>query len=149
MNLSASVAPWSGVVRGLSLLFPLHWQEVGIDVPLDINYRAYYQLEKSGGLIVVGLWKETEIVGYWSFFLSPFLHSQGVRVAHTDMLFIRKDCRSGGAFRLLYAEAHKTLLARGVKLWFVGEKNKKPLGKLLQRYGFVAEETSYMKRLGK
>ncbi len=147
MTLRVGLERWEEAVGELSSLFPLHWEEVGLQVPLDINYRAYSELARSGGLLLFAVRAGDSLVGYWTMLLAPLLHSRSLRAAHTDMLFIHPEFRSGGAWRQLQQTVERELIVRGVKLWFVSDKMRKPLGLLLARSGFSPEETSYVKRL--
>jgi len=146
-ELRADAVRWGDVVGELSQLFPFHHQEVGLADDCVMNYRAYEALARSGDFIVVVLRSGGRIVGYWTLVVSPFLHSMGKRVAHTDLVFVRKEFRSRVAWKALHKKVEEILLARGVNFWFVGSKAKKPLTALLSREGFQLEEMSFVKRL--
>lgn len=143
----ADAVRWGDVVGELSQLFPLHHREVGLADTCAMNYRAYEALARSGDFVVVVLRVQGAIVGYWTLLVSPFLHSMGKRVAHTDLVFVREEFRSRVAWKALYNKVKEILLARGVDFWFVGSKAKKPLAALLSREGFELEEMSFVKRL--
>jgi GNAT superfamily N-acetyltransferase len=147
--MKAEVVKWGDVVGELSRLFPLHWEEAGLGGAFCVNYPAYRNAAASGGLVVVVVKDEGKIVGYWTLLVAPLLHNLGLRAAHTDMVFVHPLWRSRGAFAKLYEMVEKTLLDKGVDVWFVGAKVKSQFGKILSRKGFVAEETAYMKRMPK
>lgn len=143
------VEDWSAVLPELLPLFPQHWKEVLAPAPLDMCFSAYRQMEKNGSLLLVTLRSDEKLVGYWTLMITPLLHSQTLRTAQTDLLFIQRDYREGGqGFRTLWSGTREALLSRGVKLWFVGAKLAKPLGPLLEAYGFHPQEMSYLCRLG-
>lgn len=139
---------WAGALSELNGLFPLHWTEVQSTIPLEMNYAAYRSLEAAGRLVLVTLRDGGALVGYWTCVLAPFLHSRSLRAASTDMVFIKKEARGDRAFPRLHAKMEEVLLRSGVSLWFVGEKVAKPIGAVLQRVGFVPDETVFVKRLG-
>lgn len=149
MRVRVSLERWQDVVRLMVPLFHEHWEEVGLGTALEMDYRAYSKLAASGGLLCVCVWAEARLVGYWTLLLSPFLHQRSIRAAHTDLLFVQKEFRSGATFRALFRRVEKELLTRSVELWFVGEKLRRPIGPLLTRYGFSPEEQSWVKRLEK
>lgn len=144
----AHAVKWRDVVGELSQLFPQHFAEgIGTGMALNINYRAYEQAERSGALLIVGLWRGDSLVGYWTLLVSPFLHSMSHRAAHTDLLYVVPAARSRVAWKTLCKAVQEILLAKGVDFWFVGSKAKRPIGALLEREGFTLEELSYVKRL--
>ena len=147
--LHAKVERWEDALGEMLGLFPLHWKEVASPVPLDMHFSTYRKLAENGTLLLVGLRDGAKLVGYWTLIITPFLHSQSVRAAQTDLLFIHPEARGGGqGFSLLWKVAKEALLARKVGLWFVGEKLVKPLGPLLQKYGFTPHEMAYICELG-
>lgn len=146
-ELHAHAVRWGEVVGELSQLLPAHHQETGLGEALNMNYRAYEGLARSGGLQVVVLRRGSALVGYWTLVVSPFLHSMGHRVAHSDLIYITPAARSRVAWKILFRAVQQILLAKGVDFWFVGSKAKRPIGALLEREGFSLEELSYVKRL--
>ena len=139
---------WAGAVGELGKLFPLHWEEVKYSFPLEPNYNAYRGLEAAGALVLVTLREQDALVGYWTCVLTPSLHSRSLRAATTDMVFIKKDHRAGGAFLLLQSKMEEILRKHKVSLWFTGEKLANPIGPALLRVGFAPEERVFLKRLG-
>ena len=147
-SLEAKQESWAQSIGELNSLFPLHWEEVQYAMPLAMNYIAYRSLEAAGTLVLVTLRDDATLVGYWTCVLSPSLHSRSLRAASTDLVFIKKGSRAGGAFSILQRKMEEILLHHKVSLWFTGEKLANPIGPALLRAGFSPEERIFLKRLG-
>ncbi len=75
-----------------------HWQEVVRDKrPLDPYWELYRATEQAGNLVCFCARKDDEIVGYTVFFLQPDIHSRHVILASNNTVFLKKECRTGGA----------------------------------------------------
>lgn len=148
----AQLENWVQCERELAALFPLHWQEAtqrGEMLPLEMNWPLYRKACHAGALQLATLRAGRELVGYWSVMVGPHLHSKSRRVAHTDLVFIRRERRKGRGLLLLHSVLEQRLRALGVTAWFVAEKehlaNARPL---YTRLGFNPEERIYVKFLG-
>jgi GNAT superfamily N-acetyltransferase len=147
-------------LSGIEDLIALNWEEVE-DVktvsPLAIDWASYRQLENQK-VLRVGLMRHAgRLVGYNIFFVKPTLHSRDTIWAVNDLVYLDPEYRLGLNGVRLIVEAEELLRKDGVKVILYGAKPSRDLGEtdrrgsvaqLLQKLGYGAFDTSWVKALG-
>ena len=105
------------IEQELSKIFPEHYAEVSStpEIPLDINYESYKNIQANGNLVLTTCRKNSELVGYTIFIVSPNIHNKGCLTAYEDLYYIRKQHRKGRIGINLFKHAEEVLKQRGVK----------------------------------
>lgn len=149
--ISAQVEPWADRVEELKLLFPTHHAEVALyqdRMPLDPQYGEYARLDGQGRLLLVTARVAGALVGYLILLLGGAMHYGSTLTARMDAIWIDPAHRDGTAGRRLIAEARRELTRRGVKLWWMGSKDHKPIAALYRAMGFEQQESYFAMWLG-
>lgn len=135
------------------LMAPLwreHWAEIAshADIPLAPDHVAYERIEDSGALRVWVVRSGEALVGYAIWFVRPHLHYAGTLYALQDVLYVAPEHRARGLGPRLIRHCDQALAAEGVVVAMHHVKLAHPaLGRLLERAGYQAVETTYAKRL--
>lgn len=132
-------------------LLKMHWEEIAQDkatMPLDVAVEAYRQLDAEGGLSLVTVRVDEELVGYFVSFVRPHLHYQSTLCAYVDLYYVAPAYREGLFALELFKQAEACLRARGVQKVFAGTKTYKHVGALFRRLHWRETETLYTKWLG-
>lgn len=130
-----------------SLIIP-HWEEVALnkkEIPLDVDWDWYRQIEDAGILHVTTARAGDELVGYALFVVSGSLRYKGLRMAENDVFYMSPERRKGleGARLFKAAEAH--LKSKGVHKMLLKTKLHKDLDVLFRRLGYKPIERYYSK----
>lgn len=131
--------------------FPAHWEELGLfkdKMPLDPQYGVYLEHDAAGQAFLATLRADGALVGYFVGFITPGLHYQQTLTCKMDICFIQPAFRNAGSGFLLFETVKAALRKRGVKLWWVGSKNHKPIEAFFQAFGFTQEEAYFAMWLG-
>lgn len=101
----------------LANIFPIHYAEVSStpEIPLDINYESYINIQEAGNLVLTTCRKDGELIGYTVFIVSPNIHNKTCLTAYEDLYYIRKQYRKGRIGIRLFQHAEECLKKRGVK----------------------------------
>lgn len=126
--------------RGRGLL-ARHWSELTAQryrqvLPLDPDWRAYYELEERGHLLVLVAEVEGELAGYSVNIVTRHPHSAGSLVATNDLLFIDKPYRRGGLGLHLIEETEAAARERGCSLLMIHNQPGSRLHELLDHRGY-------------
>lgn len=135
----------------LECLFPAHHAELGLfkdKMPLKPQYAVYFEREAKGEFILPTAREDGALVGYWPTFVARGLHYGDTLTATMDILWVHPEHRKGGVGKMLLDFLKVELKRRGVKLWWVGSKNHKPIEWFFEANGFVAAERYYCQWIG-
>ena len=127
----------------LKPLLPDHWRELGLyqdRMPLDPDFDQYFAREDAGQLVYCTLRVNGTLQGYFIGVVVPGLHYQTTLTCHMDICLIRPAFRGIKAGRVLFDAVEAELRRRGVKMWWVGSKNHKPIVGFFEALGFIPEE---------
>lgn len=126
-----------------------HWAETeaglmpeGPSIAVDL----YWALEKADALVAFGAFDGAELVGYSLAILGPHLH-YNVLYAQHDLLFVRADHRRGTLGLRLKDITEVAVKARGAKFVVWHAKPGSAFNTILERTGYIVEETVYRKDL--
>lgn len=139
-NLSVCVERLADCLEEMKPFFPVHHAELGLfkdRMPLDPQYDVYLRREDAGEVIAVCLREDGAMAGYFVGFVTPGLHYRQTLSCTMDICYIREDLRNGGAGRMLFSAVKAALTARGVKCWYVGSKDHKPIEEFYRAFGFT------------
>ena len=126
-----------------------HWLEVGNfkeDVPLDVDWEQYAEVNNQGSLQLITARNEDGIlVGYCTDFILNHIHHKATRYALNDAFFVRKQYRRNCVGKNLLKCVENELIKKGVNVWIVSSKCNKPITKLFDRLGFKKTDEQYSK----
>jgi GNAT superfamily N-acetyltransferase len=145
------VEPWDQFQHQAAPLWERHWEEIALDkaaIKLNVDFRAYDQMDAMGMLHVVVARDAGAIVGYHLSFVRPHFHYANSLTAYTDVYWVAPECRKGRVGIALFQFVEKTLKARGVERMFSACKLHKDVGKLFERLGWTETERVFSKRIG-
>lgn len=117
--------------------------------PLEVDLVQYEVLDATTNLRVYTARADGELVGYACYVLANHLHSRSERVAHHDGVFLAREHRAALAGVELVLHAERALRAEGVAIVYQAAAAGSPTGRMFERLGYVATETTYAKRLGR
>lgn len=138
-------------LEDLKPFFPAHHAELGLfkdKMPLDPRYDIYLRRDAAGEAILVTLREDGKVAGYFVGFVGPGLHYKQTLTCTMDICYIEPRLRSAGNGMLLFDAVKTALRQRGVKLWWVGSKNHKPIEAFFRAFGFTQEEAYFAMWLG-
>lgn len=140
--------------EAIALAEPLlrsHWQELATDKELMVLAPAsevYEELDRSGTLFVLGLFRDGDMVGYSANIVHPHLHYSGLIVCQNDVIFVDPDYRNGGDGVRLLAATEREARKRGARLILMHAKPDTPFDALLRRLkGYRVQDVIHSRRL--
>jgi len=113
----------------------------------DLDWDAYEALEQAGILKVFTVRSDEELVGYYSYVVSPSLHSRGLLQATVDAIYLHPMHRKGLTGYKLIKFAEKCLKEDGVKIILLGTTEVNPIDPLLLKLGYSKTEVKFEKVL--
>ena len=137
------------MVHGLLDLTQAHWQEIALDkdsVPLDIDWKRYFDAERAGLWRVFAAQEEEtkQLAGYISWGVGPHVRYKNTTYCIADVFYLAPQYRKGSTGYRLFKEAFAAL-PRPSKI-IVSEKlhfKDGRVGKLLERLGLRPIEKVY------
>lgn len=151
MTVTAQVENLTETLEELKPHFPAHWEELGLfkdKMPLDPQYDIYEKMDEAGQAFLATLRDGGRLVGYFVGFITPGLHYKQTLTCKMDIVYIDPAYRDAGNGFLLFETVKAALTKRGVKLWWVGSKNHKPIEAFFRAFGFAQEEAYFAMWLG-
>lgn len=128
-----------------------HYQELTMHkdkIKLAPDWELYDKMEKSNNfyLITARDGDTNELLGYSAWFVKPHIHYKETIVAANDVLFLRKDQRSGmtGIKLIKYSEQEMRKYAHKITWHVKGEPDFRPI---LHRLGYIDEDVIVGKML--
>lgn len=95
---------------GIEPLIRAHWREVAVhqdEVPLDVNWAQYEEMERLGRLFILTMRVNENLVGYNIFFVMAHMHYSKTIHALNDIVYVAPHQRGLDGVRLiLEAEKH-------------------------------------------
>jgi len=119
------VERWNDVQPELEPFAEIHWQEIALnhnEVPLDMDWDRYKELDNSGVLHLVTVRSEEEIIGYHISIINGHLHYKSTLHAFVDLYFVAKEHRNGRVGLKMFQFTEKKLKELGVKKIITGTK---------------------------
>ena len=131
-------------------LLQLHYEELTLykeRVALDPIWSRYNEMESAGSFYVFTVRDDGKLVGYSAFFLVPHMHYAAMRMAHNDVIFLRKDYRDAHTGKRLIELCESRMKELGADriTWHV--KLSLDWSPLLHRMGYASEEVVVGKML--
>lgn len=128
-----------------------HYEELTMNkdrVKLDPWYDEYIRLEANGQFFTVTVRDNEELIGYSSFIVKPHLHYRTIRVATSDVMFLKKEYRTSSTAGLkLIKYSIEMIRSLGVDKIVFRIKDSNDFSPILLRYGFQLEDRIYSKFL--
>lgn len=126
-----------------------HWQETEshFEAEPEPNLAAYKACEDAGVVVAFGAFDDEDVlVGYAVAFVLPHMH-HGFIYAQHDLLFLKKEYRSGRLGLNLMRRLEEASAAKGAKFILWHAKVGSDFAMLLDRMGYSKEEEVYRKDL--
>jgi GNAT superfamily N-acetyltransferase len=118
------------------------------DIPLCVDHLRYHNVENAGGLKVYTVRVDGALIGYCAFFVQQHLHYGTSKQAMQDVIYIDPAYRKGRLGLRLIKFCEEQLREEGVQVIMQHAKIAHPaLGVILERNGYEAMDTIYVKRL--
>ena len=146
--ITAQVEDLTARLDEMKPLFPLHWEELGLDkaeAPLDPQYDRYLDLDAAGKVVFVTVREDGALIGYFVGFIGPGLHYKTCQHLHMDIFWVHPDHRGQRGGMLLFSEVEREFRRRGGGRWVVGSKVHFPADWMFERLGFGKIEHVYSK----
>lgn len=131
-------------------LFTPHYNEVAKNkevMVLHPDYEKYYELEKLGALMILGVDYGNNLVGYSLNFIHHNLHYSALKVCQNDLLFLLPAHRASTAGLRLLKETEQRATRHGCKLMLWHAKQGSSLDLILQRRKYPVQDIIYSKQL--
>jgi GNAT superfamily N-acetyltransferase len=144
--ISVQEEQYPDIIETLKPLFPLHWEELGLNrdkVPLDPNYGEYLRRHHAGMVLMVTAREDGQLCGYSVNFIAPGLHYQRTLTLTTDIYWVKPDARGANIGVALFTEVLRLAKARGVRLIHAGVKEHFSAAWLFEKLGFEKIESYY------
>lgn len=138
--------PICEVIPQLVPLLQLHYAESELQrPPLNPDWNQIFYLNVRGTYRALFLFHEEELIGYFSFFISPSIHTSRLVATH-DILFVRKDWRTGRGALMLLREADRIMQDVGVTEVFAGHQGITQLDGLMKHMGYADVGVQYYRQ---
>jgi hypothetical protein len=141
------VENYEDVIAEMRLLHPAHWEEVGIEEPLSMDYVKYDELAKGGAFILVTAREKNKLVGYHLVIVSKSLRQKDKLCGFTDIFYLSTDFRKGFNGIRFLKFTMGVLRDAGVYRFLTTATTRNPFYRILERLGFVELERVFTKVL--
>jgi GNAT superfamily N-acetyltransferase len=130
-------------------LYEQHWEEVygKTDRKVEIDFPIYKQMEDMGLAFGLFAYYDNLIVGYSINLLGPNVHCAGGLTCTNDALYVDPLFRDTPLGIRLIKKTADTAKKSGADLMTWNSPLNSPLGKILQRLGYLPMETVYCKEI--
>ena len=149
--ITAQIEKLADTLEEMKPYFPVHWEEFGLykdRQPLDPQYDQYLLREQQGQVALATLREDGKLIGYFPVFINPGLHYKTTLTATMDIVYLPEQYRGNKYGYMLFDCMRTELKRRGVKMWWVGSKNHKPIQHFFEQFGFELAETYHCMWLG-
>lgn len=110
---------------------------------LNPDFAKYYELDHVGALIVLGVYRGSQLVGFSANIITNNLHYADLRYCQNDVLFLTKSERKGSAGLRLIRKTEEMARLEGAKIMLWHAKPGTTLDKLLPRMGASVQDVVY------
>lgn len=152
--MTAQVEDFMQGLDELKPLLPIHYKELSLHqfhgVPLNPQWDVYAARQARGELLYVTLREHGTLCGYFFGFIAPGLHYQDCLTLTMDVFYVVPEHRGHSGGLTLFDAVKREAKRRGVKAWFVGNKEhaKVHATALFLAMGFELSEQYYCLWLG-
>lgn len=125
-----------------------HAKELNVlDVPLDVDYNAYYNAAKAGCIALYTARDDDKLIGYALYWVNIHPH-YSILIATQDVLFLHQDYRKGRiGIKLLKYSEEKLKKDYNCKVIVQHTKKHKALDSLFSYLGYTEAEAVYLKEI--
>lgn len=144
-----AVEQYQDAIDEIKPYYQAHYDELASnkEIPLDPNYEAYDRMAEMGLMHVVTARLDGVLVGYHISIVFPHLHYKQSLTAHTDIYYLRPDCRIGRNGIELFKFMECSLKDKGVQRIYMMTKTDADKGAILERLGYAEKERIYTKMI--
>ena len=149
-GVSIQVERWNDCIAELLEYEVDHWNELGLDhqdVPQDINFDLYAQMDNAGSLHVVTARLDGHVIGYHISFVKTNPHYMSTLHAHVDLYYLKPEHRKSKIGVQMFKFAEQTLKEKGVVKLVTPTKLHLHHGALFRGLGYNEVETVFTKIL--
>lgn len=152
--MTAQQETFAGLMPELKSVIPQHYEELSLHqfhgIPLNPQFDIYLDRELRGELLTVTLRENGDLAGYFIGFVAPGLHYRDCLTLQMDIFYVVPSNRGQKGGIMLFSEVKRLAEKRGIKAWFVGNKehSKVHATALFEAMGFEKSETYYCMWLG-
>ena len=109
-------------------------------VKLNPNWEEYDRREKNGKFMFISMRSDDELIGYSAWFIDTHIHYKDLVVASNDVIFLKRDYRSGMNGIKLIKKSEEFVKTRNVHkiTWHIKESNDFTV--ILNRMGYATED---------
>jgi GNAT superfamily N-acetyltransferase len=148
--ISFQIETWADIWRDGQEIFKAHYDELALHkdvMPMGLDNDFYSDLQKRNFLLVVTARRDNRLVGYYvGIVIAHHPHNKDAgKVATTDMFYLAKRERRGGAGVRLLKAAASALREQGVVKASISTKINFENGKLLEALGW--EKTDIVRQI--
>ena len=150
-GISYNVEKLGNVLQELLPFVPLHWGELGLtkeDVPVDMDWDRYLELEKDNKLHLVTVRHNGHVIGYQFTFVGGHFHYKSTIHGMVDLYYILPQFRKGMVGVKMFNFAEEELKKIGVKKIITGCKAVIPgldHTKLFEHMGYTKSDYQFIK----
>ena len=139
--------PLPEVIDEMRPMLEEQWREVAYfkDIPLDPDFDIYLAADKAGKVRLFTVRDYGELVGYALFFIGNIQHKT-VFTATQNLVFIHPSYRMGMVGYRFIKYFDEQLADEGVSIVYQTVKPAVDYSPLLERLGYEAVETTYVRR---
>jgi RimJ/RimL family protein N-acetyltransferase len=131
------VETWAEYTRDCQALWrELHANHAPHEMQMNPNGPAYERLERDGGLRILTVRDDGQMIGYIVFAIYPHPHHSDVLCGFADSFYLAKNHRKGFTGARLIREGICLMKSLGAKRVFFNTDAENASGRLLERLGF-------------
>lgn len=137
-------------LSNLIQLFVKHKEEILTDKKIMIlnpDFNSYYEMEKTGKIVLLCAYVNNKVVGYSCNFLINHLHCKDLLMSENDLLFLDVSYRKSKIGLQLIKETERVCKEKGSRLHVWHCKPYSNLNKLLEKKNYKIQEILYSKEL--
>lgn len=149
MNIVYADVPPLSCIDELEALAPAHYAELCVHKQFDFepDWDTYKFIAEKGGLRLITVRADDELVGYMVFIVRPHMHYKSCLTASEDLYYLRKDMRQGRIGLRMFKYAEEALKRIGVQRINVHTKVHMDNSRLLEYLGYECTDKLFVKML--
>lgn len=120
-----------------------HYEELTLNkhvIKLNPDWAEYDRREKAGKFVLITMRDKTTLIGYSAWFINAHIHYMDLIVASNDVLYLKKEYRTGMTGVKLLKKSEEIIKALGANklTWHIKESND--FSPILKRMGYGVED---------
>lgn len=124
--ITAQIESLTQGLEELKPLLPLHYEELSLHqfhgIPLNPQYDEYLRRDAAGMVLYVTLREDGKLIGYFIGFIASGMHYKDCLTLTMDIFYVIPEHRGSKGGITLFSAVKNEAKRRGVKAWFMGNK---------------------------